>query len=958
MGGLSGGSLGSEGGEGGLPGTFSPQSSLVSSPSGFSVVQGKPREVPRSPGGGQSVDQERGDRGGERQLSRLLQSPVFSNESLGEMETGTGCIASQRLCSQDQVFHGDHPVGPGFHSAGGLDGLHGYARRIFSYSYSPILSEVPKVHIQPKNLPVQGLVLRANDSAPSLHQSVSSPGEDSPPSRLSDIAISGRLAGHREVDSGSAEGKRICVTSSEKVRDFNKFRQIIVDSNPSDRVLGHEDRCQSFLGFSVGQTMSIRGENIKRISCLRRAAGQILAKSVGPSVFIREVHSGFSAEDETPPISPQQMLGQRVSKGSDPGTSGLKTVSNLVVSSSKTVKGVFAPEGEPSPTVVFRRLPRRLGSHHRRNSPIREMVPSRQKAPYQHLGTKGDLVSPQGSDQPSRGEDNCGVRRQHHSPLLHLKTGRDEVLDPIPPSRGDFSLAGGTSGSSSSPVHSGSQKHCGGLTEQAGTSSGHRMDASPRSVQGDLEMVGSTHDRSLCHELNKETAPVLRATLGPDGNRSRRYVTKLVQLGGLCLPSICTNQEGPQQIQTEQELQPDFDSAVVATTGVVPRTNEPSSRTPKGVASSSRSSITTISKNKTQKPPHSSVSRLETIQGLTRHKELSRVVSKAIYDSRKQSTNALYQRRWATYISWCRKRKLSASRPSINSLCEFFIFLFEEKGLAVDTIRCYRSTLHSVLRHTGMKINKNEDIKDVIRSLKLRAPIRNPRIVNWNLDVVLKFLVSEKFEPLNQCSLMNLTKKTFILLTLALSKRVSEMQALSRQVGFCREGALVSLSYDFRAKNYIKCKDLDRHFLVKELGSLVGQEEEALLCPVRALRHYLERTKPLVGQGVSRLFVSPRLPTRQASKNALANMAKDLIREAHVSIQPEMLPVLKVKIHELRGVSTTLAFKKNLSLKTVMEAAQWRCHSVFASHYLKDVELTYEDCRTLGPLLMAGTVIT
>ena len=193
---------------------------------------------------------------------------------------------------------------------------------------------------------------------------------------------------------------------------------------------------------------------------------------------------------------------------------------------------------------------------------------------------------------------------------------------------------------------------------------------------------------------------------------------------------------------------------------------------------------------------------------------------------------------------------------------------------------------------------------------------------------------------------------------MALAKRVSELQALARTVGFCSEGALVSLSLDFRAKNDTKCKDLDRHFLVRELGSLVGREEEALLCPVRALKAYLERTKPLVGNNMSRLFVSPRKPSNPASKNALASMVKDVIREAHVSLRPDLLPVLKVKAHELRAVSTSLAFKKNLSLQSVMEAAQWRCSSVFASHYLKEVAFDYDTCRTLGPLLAAGPVIT
>ena len=87
-------------------------------------------------------------------------------------------------------------------------------------------------------------------------------------------------------------------------------------------------------------------------------------------------------------------------------------------------------------------------------------------------------------------------------------------------------------------------------------------------------------------------------------------------------------------------------------------------------------------------------------------------------------------------------------------------------------------------------------------------------------------------------------------------------------------------------------------------------------------------------------------------------MAKQLIREAHQTLRPDLIPVLKVKAHELRGVSTSMSFHHNLSLSSVIEAAQWRCHSVFASHYLKDIALDYDHCRTLGPLIMAGTVIT
>ena len=278
--------------------------------------------------------------------------------------------------------------------------------------------------------------------------------------------------------------------------------------------------------------------------------------------------------------------------------------------------------------------------------------------------------------------------------------------------------------------------------------------------------------------------------------------------------------------------------------------------------------------------------------------------------------------------------------------------------MAPSTIQGYRSSLHSVLRHTGLRINTDEDVADVVRSLRIRAP-KNPRkTVNWNLDVVLKFLCSDKFEPLKEVSLLNLTKKTVILVALALAKRISELQALARQVGFSSEGAMISLVFNFRAKNDFKCKRLPRNFFIKELSSLVGKEEEALLCPVRALREYIRRTKSLVPKDMLNLFVSPRKPSRPASKNALTFLIKLVIREAHESLCPEFLPLLKVKTHELRAVSTSVAFRHSLSLDSVMEAAQWRCRSVFASHYLKDVSFEFDNCRTLGPLIVAGNVIT
>ena len=265
--------------------------------------------------------------------------------------------------------------------------------------------------------------------------------------------------------------------------------------------------------------------------------------------------------------------------------------------------------------------------------------------------------------------------------------------------------------------------------------------------------------------------------------------------------------------------------------------------------------------------------------------------------------------------------------------------------------------LHTVLRHVDFNIRDNQDIADVIRSFKIQDPIGAKDVVYWNLDVVLRFLCSSRFEPIDNSDILDLTKKTLFLVTLALAKRVSEVQALSSSVGFSSEGALLSLVLGFRAKNDFKCKSLPRNFLIKDLSCLVGQEEEVKLCPVRALKAYLNRTKQLRTLSNKRLFVSPRDPSKPASKNGISYLLKHLIKEAHRVLQPDLIPILKVKPHEVRAVATSVSFEKNMSLDSVMEAAQWRCRSVFASHYLKDISYDFGSCRTLGPFVAAGTVI-
>ena len=541
--------------------------------------------------------------------------------------------------------------------------------------------------------------------------------------------------------------------------------------------------------------------------------------------------------------------------------------------------------------------------------------------------------------------------------LSYIRKRGNKVLGVVQTGRGDASVDRDQKDYSDAQVCSGKGQCSGRHPEQERTDNSDGMDTQCTSLQGPVVSMGSSISGCLCHIANQETRKLLCSTSRPLCHGCRCSSAGLGRSRHLCLPSVRYYSQSNQQVQTDERMSNDSSGALVASKGVVPRSSRSSGRLSKISSSEARSPATTSKQSSTSRAIHSSSDRLETILRLGRAKGFSDAVTRRVFKARANSTNALYQLRWRQYVSWCRENKLSAIRPSVDSVCKFLIYLWEDKKLAVGTIKGFRSVLHSVLRHTGLDIRKDKDVSDVIRSFILERPPSNKQTVAWNVDLVLKYLCSKKFEPLNSCSIRDLTSKTLFLIALALAKRVSELQALSSSVGFCGQGALLSLTLVFRAKNDNKFKRLPRNFLVKSLQDLVGPEEERKLCPVRALRAYLQRTKQYRVDQVDNLFLAPKNLNRAASKNGLAYLLKSVIVEAHKDFNPELLKICKVKPHEVRAVGTSLSFAHNLSIDSVLEAAQWRSNSVFASFYLKDISIQYENCRSLGPFVAAGTII-
>ena len=341
---------------------------------------------------------------------------------------------------------------------------------------------------------------------------------------------------------------------------------------------------------------------------------------------------------------------------------------------------------------------------------------------------------------------------------------------------------------------------------------------------------------------------------------------------------------------------------------------------------------------------------LETLRRFTRAAGFSSAVAEQSSLARRPSSSAAYQLRWSVYRSWCHSHGHSVSRPSLAKVADFLTWLRSSRRLGVSSIRGYRSMLSAVFRFYLPSLSSDPVLRDLLRSFKLSSAERILRPPAWDLAKVLRCLNSPHFEPLSQASLHPLSLKTLFLLALATAKRVGELQALSSIVTFVGVDACFSYIPQFVAKSESLTRSIPRSFLVKSLSDFVaGLDDDLLLCPVRALRFYLDRTNSLR----HRLFVLPRRPSRAMSKNAVSFFLREVIHAAGAS-RPE---VGSVRAHEVRSVSTSVAFHRNWSVSSVLESVTWSSSSVFSSFYLRDIQHEYDGMLSLGPFVAAGSRI-
>ena len=245
-------------------------------------------------------------------------------------------------------------------------------------------------------------------------------------------------------------------------------------------------------------------------------------------------------------------------------------------------------------------------------------------------------------------------------------------------------------------------------------------------------------------------------------------------------------------------------------------------------------------------------------------------------------------------------------------------------------------------------------LRTFLRSVD-RIEMRPPA---WDVSLVLQSLTGAPHEPLRTCDERFLAHKTLFLLALASAKHIGEVHALSYRVSHTRNWDEVSFSFvpGFVAKTQDPSSLAPRFegFTVPVLPN-ARNNRNGRLCPVRAVRCYLDRTAAHRPR-CEWFFVTAGRSKKEISKTTVSFWLRKTISRAY-ELSGTAQPVPAPRARETRGIAPSLLFKKNFAVDQVLKAGTWRRHTTFTRHYLRDLAHRSLDTFHLGPVVAAQALV-
>ncbi len=318
-------------------------------------------------------------------------------------------------------------------------------------------------------------------------------------------------------------------------------------------------------------------------------------------------------------------------------------------------------------------------------------------------------------------------------------------------------------------------------------------------------------------------------------------------------------------------------------------------------------------------------------------------VQETIASARAPATRKLYSSKWGVFESWCLTRAIDPVNCPVGPVLEFL----QERltaAAAATTLRVYVAAIAARRELDEIPLGRHRMVFAFMRGARRLRPVRPTAVPSWDLSVVLEGLVTAPFEPLESASDRILTLKVVLLLALTSLKRVGDLQAFSvSETCMDFPPGLVKVTLRPRPGYIPKVLSTSFRSQVVMLHSFhpppfASSEDERLhlLCPVRALKLYVDRSK--VWRKSPQLLICFGAGRRgfATSKQRISHWVRDAISLAY---EARKLPSpLSLRAHSTRGVASSQALFRGVPLEDICVAAGWSSPHTFVRFYNLDVD--------------------
>ena len=607
----------------------------------------------------------------------------------------------------------------------------------------------------------------------------------------------------------------------------DQLKKIRVDTNSKVRFPGLQVRLGQGRGFAYRKKMA----NFEK--CHRRSRQQCHNNSQDPNVFHRDPGSsredspnGQVAHEALPmvlenPLEVSPIIGQN-----HPMFTNFEKTSHMVERSQKCFDRVSPTcRGAQSPA-VYRCFGQGLGSTFGRPDSQWTVVGQRDKFAYKHSGTKSSVSSNKVFSNPSFEQESLGGLRQFNSGGLPQQTGGDSFTRNVSHVMASRGFLSSQSNFAEGSTHTGLSECDSRQPLTQGQGHTDRMVSSSQNFSKDLPNLAQTNDRLVCHQMS---------------NSSNSQGSPKDEV--LCMSNDCG---GPRVARDELVLgshRPFHKTSTVSSTLGVASEATIQSKIP---SKSSLSQSSCLASGLETKSPQ----------------KFSSTVAERIKAPQRFSSRRVYESRWSIFESWGKEKQVEFEQPSISTITDFLIHLFNEKNLKPTTIAGYRTAIADHLGPAGTDISHSFELNRLIASFHRDRPVKDRGVPSWDLSLVLLALTKSPFEPLKDAPLKLLTFKTVFLMTLASGRRRGEVHAwtfksLKHKTGW--KEVTVAPSSVFLSKNQLASDgpNVVQPVVIPALKPILDSSlsQDMTLCPVRSLRYYVDKTKDL-RDGKHLLFVS------------------------------------------------------------------------------------------------------